>query len=79
MSVFSPTDLPAVQEKVLFPPVNTCPSSQMVSCVVAPCKFAEWDNVLHVQCFDDYCGRCNAWFFIIEVANLLYTDVTQEC
>ena len=50
-----------------------CPPGQdPVQCLIAPCTFAHCDNYPTAVCVDDYCGGCNARFFVgkIEVTSL---------
>ena len=42
-----------------------CPRGEvLVNCLVDPCRFASLSNFLKVECQGDYCGGCNARFFL---------------
>jgi len=69
----------APAQRILYPPVNQC-HGNMVACFVAPCQVAPQCNVEGAQCFDDYCGGCNARFFKIntwQTERPLYEEVCK--
>ncbi|OQV14515.1 hypothetical protein BV898_11237 [Hypsibius exemplaris] len=50
-----------------------CPPESIVNCFVNPCRFARCPNVPAAICHANYCGGCNAqWFLGIR-------DVTPRC
>jgi uncharacterized membrane protein len=63
------------------PPVNQC--LNQVNCFVAPCQFAKCPNYPGAKCFNDYCGGCNArWFLVNNVPTSMiqmFREVTGQC
>eukprot|EP00731_Ephydatia_muelleri_P008209 Em0004g547a len=52
---------------------SECPPGKVLGqCLIAPCRYAHCDNYPSAVCVDDYCGGCNARFFVgkIEVTSL---------
>ncbi|KAH9518774.1 hypothetical protein Btru_006219 [Bulinus truncatus] len=47
--------------------------SNIVNCFVAPCRFAVQCSVPGSVCQDDYCGGCNARWYVGS------TEVTSQC
>ena len=53
---------------------NTCPDgSDPVNCLVDPCQSATCPGVDNATCVADYCGGCNAKWFVDGV------EVTDQC
>ena len=49
------------------------PDKPLVNCIVDPCMFAMCSNHPNAVCVADYCGGCNARFFIGKI------EVTETC
>ena len=51
-----------------------CPDgSQPVNCLVNPCEYASCPAIKNAKCVADYCGGCNARWYIKDL------EVTHVC
>ena len=57
-------------------PAPTCPNgTQMVDCVADPCNVTECPLHPDALCYSDFCGDCNARFFLYPSGE----EVTETC
>ena len=59
---------------LLLPSVIGCPDGSLpMNCLVDPCQYANCSALLAATCQAEYCGGCNARWFIKDI------EVTNAC